>query len=175
MIQDENSIKNYPILKDVWGLTISDMLIYLLFYPEHDMDIILDNPDILISEHKYQDHLHIRVYWEINNISQIPSNVSSLNLSKLLSMQHSNVIACINYKCLSYSQNCINPPEHISKLFSFILKTSDNTRIINKEKYLQYEFALSEPTKIADFFYTDLLSTIDRYIEFEKYYQNLHA
>jgi hypothetical protein len=158
-------IKNFPIVKDAWKLSKNDMLVYLVLFHEHNIEIEIKN-ELLISRHIFDDKLLINILWRI--ASDLPPDILNQKMSGLLSLKSKSVLICKNYEIESYTNEPLIPTENINKLFNYIIRNSD---YVTKEDCYDLEYNVLEPANIENSTFETLLLDIQKLIEFEEYYK----
>ena len=158
---------NYPIFfRSTFQLSNDELKKYIFYFQDHNYNFTKLGDISLISFHKYEDNLHIRLEWAIEQKNkqecQIPSDINML-----FTLEENGIITYKKGEILQYSLESLStiPNDETYNIFHFHIRSA---RIpLSKEDYTILEFPklIREP-KIKD---EELFNMVQDYLKFQEY------
>lgn len=160
---------NYPIIKDAWDFEDNDHFKYIQAFNKHHISFVLISEQLLMTDHIYNDGLHVRIQWLIDKPNQLPSLEDIKDIEDLSKLQKNKVIHYSFVKVKRYSKESHNPTDEVHKKFITFLGNRQKNKKLDKQKYQRLEYSVSSPIKLSDHFFDKMIETNKKKLAFKEY------
>lgn len=156
-------MKNYPIFstRPQWSKQVLKR--YLIVFNKHRIRHVFTRGLNVRVSHIFDDGLHIDVWWEIKNRTML-SKLHGMSPMEFFYNEDNGYLGFVSFAVISTSKI-----PYDTKISPFIEQEYDYVMRADKFSYERAEFKVRQPSTIPDFFFDDLIHSVECLNKFNQY------